>query len=526
MLNAERKSLGAFYTDKAAAQFIVDWALPRRGRLLDPSCGDGVFLSVASSRQMSRGVGVEISELQSRQTRTLVPAPLIEIITGDFFDYYPTEKFDAVVGNPPFIRYQSFPTTSREKALFRCRLAGVALNKLSSSWAHFVVVASEMLKVGGRLGLVLPAELLHANYAKPVLAYLARSFESVTIVTFKRRLFPDISQDTLILLASGRGASCDRMMHIDAESIDDLRVHGFDTSGTEVSPQEYLRGNRRMKENFIDPKALQLIEGLLESGLAYRLGDKLSSDIGYVTGANEFFHLTSARAKEMRLPNAVLSPAVFRSRGLSGLAFTIEDWKRADENGEAGYLLHITDSRLVRASTRRYLNFGESQGYHERHKCRIRKTWYSVPHVYRPEAFLTSMSGEMPFIVVNDANVVTSNSLHILRSRGNKADFRRVAFSWLSAVSALSVEVEGHALGGGMLKLEPKESERVVLVDLPRLRAKDFNHVDGLLRSGDLQVAGDFVDAIVCDQAGVPKRTLKIVRRAVQELRSRRRKQR
>lgn len=47
---------------------------------------------------------------------------------------------------------------------------------------------------------------------------------------------------------------------------------------------------------------------------------------------------------------------------------------------------------------------------------------------------------------------------------------------WDTSFVRLSCEIEGHPLGGGMLKLEPREAARVLLPDaslLPRLSGTD-----------------------------------------------------
>ncbi|MBI3973028.1 MAG: N-6 DNA methylase, partial [Chloroflexi bacterium] len=45
----DRKLRGAFFTPPAIADFLVKWAIDRRphAKVLDPTCGDGVFLRAA-----------------------------------------------------------------------------------------------------------------------------------------------------------------------------------------------------------------------------------------------------------------------------------------------------------------------------------------------------------------------------------------------------------------------------------------------------------------------------------------------
>ena len=49
-MNAEaRKNLGAYYTNRPVADFLVSWAVrSSKDRVLDPSFGDGVFIISAN----------------------------------------------------------------------------------------------------------------------------------------------------------------------------------------------------------------------------------------------------------------------------------------------------------------------------------------------------------------------------------------------------------------------------------------------------------------------------------------------
>src|SRR3954451_15252681 len=52
-----RKARGAFFTPPAIAQFLADWAIAKNAdaRVLDPTCGDGVFLLAAGERLRALG---------------------------------------------------------------------------------------------------------------------------------------------------------------------------------------------------------------------------------------------------------------------------------------------------------------------------------------------------------------------------------------------------------------------------------------------------------------------------------------
>lgn len=77
------------------------------------------------------------------------------------------------------------------------------LTGLASSWAAFTVHSSLFLRKGGRLGMVLPAELLTVNYAAEVRRFLMQRFTRVDLVFFEERVFPEAEVEVVLLMADG-----------------------------------------------------------------------------------------------------------------------------------------------------------------------------------------------------------------------------------------------------------------------------------------------------------------------------------
>jgi len=172
------KALGAFYTSIQVADFLVWWAVrSAHDTVMDPSFGGGVFIRSACNRLIALGgnpanqvFGVELDprvyDLITDKIRDEFEVSKQNFWQRDFFDLEPLPVYqvNAVVGNPPFIRYQRFGTDIRKRALTQAADHGVRLTQLSSSWAPFVIHSVSMIKRGGRLALVLPMEIGHAAY--------------------------------------------------------------------------------------------------------------------------------------------------------------------------------------------------------------------------------------------------------------------------------------------------------------------------------------------------------------------------
>lgn len=452
------KRLGQYFTPEDVAKTLVRWAVRgEQDRILDPSCGDGEFLGAHH-----HAVGIELDAQHAAAARLRAPAALVH--ESDFFQWaeQTRERFEAIVGNPPFIRYQGFAGTMRTRALKQAARFGANMPELASSWAPFIAASSLLLKRGGRLAFVVPAEIGHATYASPLLQALASRFERVLIVALREKLFPSLSEDAWLLYASGFGGAT---RSIDLAVCERFVPNADPPKTTRVVPVDELLAVRgRLRRWLLPPSVLEAYVECEKHPDVTRFGAVASVGIGYVSGANDFFHLRPSVAKSLRIPKHFLTPAVRRGGSLpDGDALTdahVRGWFAADD---PMLLLRIrAKHRALPPSVRAYLDSKAGREAREAYKCRVRTPWYAVPDVTIPHGFLTYMSGERAHIVRNVAGCVATNSVHVVRTK-NDGDFAQIQRAFGSTLTELSCEVEGHPLGGGMLKIEPREAQRLLL---------------------------------------------------------------
>jgi adenine-specific DNA-methyltransferase len=535
-----RKLFGAFYTPPAVARCLVRWAVRERKEIvLDPSLGEGVFIGMSVERLDKLGgrgrqqvYGVEIDQKALENVRAKIDSR--NLIHEDFFGVASSRlpKFNAVVGNPPFIRYQHFKGGARESALHCARRLGVELSELTSSWAPFLVHATEFVALGGRLAMVLPSELLHAAYARPIVNFVLSRFASVQLATFRDRLFPDLSQDTLLLFADKHGTQCDELRVRNFERIDELEEsleHGL-SFGNPVSLDDIASTNGRLRNHLLDKDVAELYRFLLADSRSARLGELAQVGIGYVTGNNDYFHLDAKGSRDLQIPDRYLARTLANHGVLKGLQLTDEDWESASKSSERVYLLDLPRTQLSRLPkpVRRYVAKGRRLGVHKAYKCLVRKPWFSVPHSEPATAFLSYMSGTAPRLCWNSAQVLASNSMHEVRFGPMVAvEPWRLAFTFWSSLTQLSCEIEGHPMGGGMLKLEPSEAESV-LVPRPEYVAvswDQFQDLDQLMRTKSTASAIDLADDVVLRQTlGLNWQQIQVIRDGLDLMRSSRRK--
>ena len=471
-----RKGRGAFFTPPPLCRYVVDWAVRQPDdHVLEPSCGEAAFLLAAAERlgklQASSGRpagparvhGVELHERSARQASAAVRAAGYdtEIEIADFFTLAPRPVFDAVIGNPPYIRYQDFAGESRARSREAALRAGVALTSLASSWAAFTVHAALFLKPGGRLGLVLPAELLSVNYAAPVRRFLMERFASVRMVIFTERVFPGVLEEIVLLLADGFGQGpapcCEVSQARDTDHLDRARTRSW----TPGSP------DGKWTPSLIPPKALGVYERLLASAQYTTLGEWGDTTLGMVTGNNRYFALSPAAAREHGIGGGeLLAVSPPGSRHLRGITFTERAHATLGAQGRATRLFRPPGDPSAAASA--YIAGGQAAGVHRAYKCRVRTPWWRVPLVTPADLLLTYMNADTPRLCANAARVHHLNSVHgiYLRPGAPTAGGDLLPVAALSSMTLLAAEIVGRAYGGGMLKIEPGEAD---LLPVPAL---------------------------------------------------------
>ncbi|OPX08374.1 N-6 DNA methylase [Mycobacterium sp. AT1] len=511
-----RKARGAFFTPIPVARFLVNWAVRRPDdAVLEPSCGEAVFLHQLGQRATHTGrlVGVELHAASARKAEKSLRADgiAVRIHTGDFFLHSEFGEYDAVVGNPPFIRYQDFAGDARLRAREAALRAGVPLTNLASSWAAFTVHSALHLKAGGRLALVLPAELLTVNYASPVRQFLLEHFAEIRLVVFEQRIFPDVLEEVVLLLA------------------DDYRPKGdVGTDHMTLWPLRNAEGLVNLADwrRWTPPhKTAKWTAGLMSADGSSAYDSALRSDafvtleswgdttLGMVTGDNRFFTLSPEKVLELGLAQTdVITVSPPGSRHLRRLTLTKRTLATLGNDGLATRLFRPSGEPSKAAW--RYIKSGELLDVHRAYKCRVRNPWWRVPYLRPADLLLTYMNADTPRIASNGAQAHHLNSVHgiYLRDEYRAIGMELLPIASLNSVTLLGAETVGRAYGGGMLKVEPREADllpmpspEVVAQQADELRAAQ-PQVAKYLRAGRLLDAVAVIDDVLLVGAGARSR--------------------
>jgi len=504
----EDKLRGGYYTSSKVAEWLCGWAIQSADNtVLEPSCGDGAFLDAAARQLLSLGAtpttiarcltGVEIIPAEARtateRLRSVLGKSANKIIcNSDFFGWWQETdqpSFDVIVGNPPFIRYQSFPEPHRTRAMAIMGDQGLTPNRLTNIWVPFVVAATASLKPGGRLALVLPAEILQVTYAAQLRSYLTDHFERIDVIACNELFFENAEQEVVLLLADGAvsAASEDNTCRVAltaAETVADITEIKPALLLGRAEPKNIRHDSEKWLKYFLDNRQISFMRAIRDAEITTSMSTHAGIDVGVVTGKNEFFVLSTDQVEDLGL-EGYTTPLVSRSVQLKGSQIGKADWISLAADGNRVHLLNISKAQAGTLSTklRRYIEDGERKEFHKGYKCSIREPWYLVPSVWVPDGFAFRQIYDFPRMVLNASGATSTDTIHRMRSHGAKPE-RVIAntYTWLTAASA---EIEGRSYGGGVLELEPTEAERL-LMPAQLNGAMPLGEVDQLVRAGRL----------------------------------------
>ena len=528
------KLRGAFYTSPALAEFclrrITSLLGTRRGlRLLEPSSGDGAFLrSLEPFVLRNEMIAPEITCVELMGSEAAACCEELRrcrlnghVVNSSFFSWANSNDvtFDAVVGNPPFVRYQFVPDQDRLLAEWLLRANGIELPGVSNLWIPFVLLSLSTLHENGAFALVLPSELLSTISAGQVRAELVRRYGNLRVDLFPRDAFPDILQDVLIL--SGvrcHEASARRRVTFAEHSLRGVREWQHEVADTGESWTRYLLTSEE-REAFAVAKTLPGFHPLKEVA---------TIGVAIVTGANDFFAVDEATIDKFQLQPWV-RPLLARTADSKGIVFTGDDHQEVRQQGKSAWLLDFSEARpdpMQFSNALEYLKMGETQGLPQRYKCRIRSPWYRVPQIQHGSLMMAKRSHQHHRLILNQPRVVTTDTIY----RGEmKPAFQgrehELVSGFHNSVTLLSAEIEGRSYGGGVLELVPSELSRLTV---PMAGTeKRLTEMDSVSReSGGQRDAQDTLveatDAILCRSVPGYSEVSGIVTSARQKLRKRR----
>lgn len=530
------KLRGGYYTGLDIARFLTRWALEiSPTTILEPSCGDGVFLEAikeAAPRALKTVKAFEINEAEARKASEKARA-LTHIRTAisnsDFIEWAFRNlatplNVDAVLGNPPFIRYQYLDDAHQLLMQRVFEKFYLRFTKHTNAWVPFILLSVAHLKPGGRLATVVPSELLHVLHAQSLRDYLAQTCSRILIIDPEEIWFSGTLQGTLLLLLEKKTAERANGCGLAITTAKDRTFLATDPRKT-FETAKYTNGEvvkGKWMSALLTQKERELLKEVCSHPDVHTFAEIAKVDVGIVTGANKFFLVADEVVRKYEL-EPWAHPMFGRSEHARGVIY---DQRTHEENRKASLpanFLWFKDTLFngLPAGAQQYIRNGEADGFHLRYKCRIRTPWYNVPSVFAAPVGMLKRCHDFPRLILNEAKAFTTDTAYRIELQPAIRP-EQLVFSFVNSLTALSAELEGRHYGGGVLELVPSEIERL-RIPLVKAQTSALEKLNGEIRRG--AAAGDILalqDEAVLRGLGVDKVDRRSLAAAWKRLRDRR----
>jgi adenine-specific DNA-methyltransferase len=387
-----------------------------------------------------------------------------EVINADFHTFCnnTNKRFDLVVGNPPYIRYQFFDRLQQAEAGDIFIKAGLTYSKLTNAWVSFVVGSSLLLKnQGGKIGFVLPAEILQVSYAQQLRIFIAHFYNKINIISFKKLVFPDIQQEVVLLLCEKNETKDHNIEHIELSDASELKT--LDVAILKSPKKKIDFKSNKWTFYFLEQEEIDFLENIAKDRNIPTIGKFANVEVGITTGSNDFFTVPLKTVDEYDLHDYA-KPMVGRSVQVNSVIFTEKDWEKNRNSLARAHLLTFPVSKNLnnKNGAKKYIAYGESIGIHKGYKTGIRDDWFVVPSLKISDALFIRRNNLYPRLIINQAGAFTTDTMHrvFLKAGTNIKSFTA---SYYNSLSLAFTEICGRSHGGGVLELMPNEAERVLL---------------------------------------------------------------
>jgi adenine-specific DNA-methyltransferase len=465
---------GQFWTPDWVADFMAAYVLEDRPEvMLDPAVGEGAFFR-AAKRYAERegfkltlhGRDVDPAVLEQARRSGLSAADLMRIEVREFILAPPTEKYPAIIANPPYIRHHRLPAEMKScLRRFADEATRIRIDGRAGLHVYFLIRALLTLAPGGRLAYIVSADICEGVFAGTLWKWIAAHYRLDAVITFAPEAapFPDVDTNALVFLIRN-ALPTELLPWMVVKERESSELIGL------------ISGKRRASSRSIEVCA-RLLDEALATGLSrrpssqtnkYTLGDFATVMRGIVTGDNEFFFMTAAQARERGLPESALVRAIGRTRDVKGERFTAEDLDRLEADGRATWLLSLNGQSPVELApgVRSYLREGERRGVPDKTLIKTRRPWYRMETRLIPPILFAYLGRRHTRFIRNLAGVVPLTCLLCIYPRQSGGDYLERLWKTLSHPDTIAnLKLVGKSYGGDAIKVEPRALERLPLPD-------------------------------------------------------------
>ena len=194
-----KKKYGIFITPKSIINKMIHSIDPHMKKIktiLEPSCGSCEILDVIDKNYKKKQlVGIELNTSIFYEIQNMSFNNTTKLINMDYLKYDNNEKYDLIIGNPPYFVMPKNNVKKEYLQFFEGR---------PNIFVLFIVHSLDKLKENGILNFILPKNFLNCLYYDKLRSYIVDNFTILNIEDVSEEKFLETQQDTMIFIIQNK----------------------------------------------------------------------------------------------------------------------------------------------------------------------------------------------------------------------------------------------------------------------------------------------------------------------------------
>ena len=458
------KSFGQYFTKYEVADFMCSWACVDADTMLDPAVGNSVFLKYA--RKHNSNCRLTGFEIDSEILEYFGNPANANIINEDYLLNNWEKKYDAIVCNPPYNRFQAVGNRNEILDAIYAH-TGVKYSGYTNLYILFLLKSIYQLSDKGRLAYIIPTEFMNSKYGTAIKQLLIDKKLLRAIINFKNdnEMFFNATTTCCILLLDHDEK--EQVCFYNLHSIDELKLDMLKANNSCAIKVDYgqLTASEKWR-SFINQ----------ENNITYRnlvpISHFCSVSRGIATGANDYFCFSRSKAIIKKIPESCLQKCICRSADVKSPFFTAADYDKLAIADKTVYFLDasVNDYETIKE----YIDEGLTIGVNKKYLPSCRNPWYSMEQKAVAPIWVSSACREGIKFVRNLAGTKSLTTFHSIFVNCESADDVNVIFSYfLTPIAQTIIRENRKELGNGLEKFQPNDLNSANMLDISIITDED-----------------------------------------------------
>lgn len=466
-----KKKYGQFFTDPIIARFMTRIAISNNDKsFLDPAVGPGVFVKFAN--ELNGSLKIDTYEIDKKMVQ--VYNKNIDFntnIMNEDFLYSELKKYDTIVCNPPYNKFQEIPDRKVLIKMFEEKF-GLKMSGYTNYCMYFLIKCLNSLNKNGKCVFIIPYEFMNCGYGEVIKEYLLKTKMLKTLIKFNNdlKLFSDAMTTSCIMVFENNFQ--EKINFIEVFCMDELDMilnekldllKSFTYNYEELLPKEkwssYFKSQTSNYKNLITFKEVAQVKR------------------GIATGNNKYFTLSKLDILKTGLSDNVCIPCISKSPDVNELIMTDGYFNKLVDANKKMFLFDgrnkMSEKDLL------YINYGEDIGVNKSYLNSHRFPWYGIEDKHPAPIWISVFSRNKLKVVRNEIMIKNLTTFHGIYLNEKYKEYTNILFCYLQTPIAQNIlRMNKREYGEGLDKFEPNDINNANILDLLAINSDDIKEIE------------------------------------------------